>query len=150
MIHAEITWIKRNEVSNLSPGQSLTKERFHTVVSKINAVLNRSPEKNIRSEPQAQPTGVSKHSPESKRSLKPLSRKETQAQSAVKNRIAVSNSSPKQNRSVATQKVTRKNSCCRLLYILYHARMFPNFPCSKNDITQPVCRRVNSTPFSAT
>jgi len=93
--------------------QSLTEERFQTVVSKINAVWNRSPEKNIRSEPQAQPTGVSKHSPESKRSLEPLSRKEMQAQFAVKNRFAVSNSSPKQNRSVATQKVTSKNSLCR-------------------------------------
>jgi len=167
--------------------QSLTEERFQTVVLKINAVWNRSPEKNIRSEPQVQRTGVSMHSPESKRSLEPLSRKEMQAQSAVKNRIAVSNSSPKQNRSVATQKVTSKNSCCRflhwssnpnwtnsnrctnpypkaklecfggcwsrryiphwrrLLYILYHVQMFP---CPKNDITQPVCRRrVNSTPM---
>jgi len=80
---------KRNAVSNLSPVQSLTKEQFQTVVSKINAVWNRSQEKNFRSEPQAQPMGVSKHSPESKRSLEPLSRKETLAQSAVKNRIAV-------------------------------------------------------------
>jgi len=44
---------KRNAVSNLSPVQYLTEERFQTVVSKINAVWNRSPEKNFRSEPQA-------------------------------------------------------------------------------------------------
>jgi len=108
--------IKRNAVSNFSPVQSLTEKRFQTVVSKINAVWNRSPEKNIRAELQAQPTGMLKHSPESKRSLESLSRKEMQAQSAVKNRIAVSNSSPKQNRSVTTQKVTRKNSWCRFLH----------------------------------
>jgi len=91
---------KRNAVSNLSPVQSLTEERFQTVVSKINAVWNRNPEKNFRSERRPQPTRVSKHSPESKRSLdsRTAMRKETQAQSAVKNRIAVSNSSPKQNR----------------------------------------------------
>jgi len=88
-----------------------------TVVQKRTSDLNRRP----------QPTGVSKHSPESKRSLEPLSRKETQAQSAVKNRIAVSNSSPKQNRSVATQKVTRKNSCCRFL----HWSSNPNWTNSK-------------------
>jgi len=40
------------------------------------------------------------------RSLEQLSRKETQAQSAVKNLIAVLNSSPKQNRSVAKQSRT--------------------------------------------
>jgi len=44
---------KRNAVSNLSPVQSLTEEWFITVVSKLNAVWNRSPEKNFRSEPQA-------------------------------------------------------------------------------------------------
>jgi len=42
---------KRNAVSNLSPVQSLTEEWSQTVVSKINAVWNRSPEKNFRSEP---------------------------------------------------------------------------------------------------
>jgi len=94
--------------------QPITEERFPTVVSKINAVWNRSPEKNIRPEPQAQPTGMSKHNPESERSLEPLSRKETQAQSAVKNQIVVSNSSPKQNRSVATQTVPLRIAACSL------------------------------------
>jgi len=77
-----------------------------TVVQKRTSDPNRRP----------QPTGVSQHCPESKRSLEPLSRKETQAQFAVKNRITVLNSSPKQNRSVDTQKVTSKNSCCRFLH----------------------------------
>jgi len=62
-------------------------------------VQKRTSDPNCRS----QSTGVSQHCPESKRSLELLSRKEMQAQSTVKNRIAVSNSSPKQNRSVATQ-----------------------------------------------
>jgi len=49
----------------------------------------------------------------SKRSLDQLSWKEKQAQFAVKNRIAVWNSSPKQNRSVATQSwtaIAKKNA----------------------------------------
>jgi len=72
-------------------------------------VQNRTSDPNRR----PQPTGVSQHSPESKRSLEPLSRKETQAQSAVKNRIAVSNSSPNQNRSVATQSRTSLETLSR-------------------------------------
>jgi len=159
--------------------QSLTEERFQTVISKINAVWNRSPEKNIRSEPQAQPTGVSKHSPESNRSLEPLSRKEIcrlnpqsrtelRSQTSVPNRIAVSLHRKLQAKTVAvvfcigavtpTELTLRQshNRCTnpypkaklqcfggcwtrcyiphwrRLLYILYHVRMFP---CPKNDIT---------------
>jgi len=97
---------KRNAVSNLNPVPSLTEEWFQTVVSKINAVWNRSPKRTSDPNHRPQPTGVSQHCPESKRSLEPLSRKETQAQSAVKNQIAVSNSRPKQNRSVATRSRT--------------------------------------------